>query len=233
MLGKNQSVERAPNENFAPTACAMHALKDHFTTDVGLMSVECRGHRFHAGHECLLRALLSPSRAGRRRQGGGIAALTIQPRLERTPDATASDTYLALTQAVSAELSSLGTSMPKVMKAFGHLGRAATAEGALDRKTQALIALPLSVAVRCDPCIGFHTQVPARLGAPLGRTLTRPPAWLSTWAAGRRSWTPPVPSRHSTSSPARRRADRCRLATAFRRAARGRCRAACDTATAR
>jgi AhpD family alkylhydroperoxidase len=165
MLGKNQSVERAPNENFAPTACAMHALKDHFTTDVGLMSVECRGHRFHAGHECLLRALLSPSRAGRRRQGGGIAALTIQPRLERTPDATASDTYLALTQAVSAELSSLGTSMPKVMKAFGHLGRAATAEGALDRKTQALIALPLSVAVRCDPCIGFHTQVPARLGA--------------------------------------------------------------------
>jgi AhpD family alkylhydroperoxidase len=51
------------------------------------------------------------------------------------------------------------------MKAFGDLGRAATAEGALDKKTMELIALALSVAVPCDPCIGFHTQTPAKLGA--------------------------------------------------------------------
>ena len=52
-----------------------------------------------------------------------------------------------------------------MMKAFGDLGRAATAAGALDKKTKELIALALSVAVRCDPCIGFHTQTLVKLGA--------------------------------------------------------------------
>jgi AhpD family alkylhydroperoxidase len=77
----------------------------------------------------------------------------------------ATDTYRALTQAVSTELASLRTSTPDVMKAFGDLGRAATAEGVLDKKTKELIALALSVAVRCDPCIGFHTQTLLKLGA--------------------------------------------------------------------
>jgi AhpD family alkylhydroperoxidase len=77
----------------------------------------------------------------------------------------ATDNYRALTQAVSTELASLRTSTPEVMKAFGDLGRAATADGALDKKTKELIALALSVAARCDPCIGFHTQALAKLGA--------------------------------------------------------------------
>lgn len=77
----------------------------------------------------------------------------------------ATDTYRAMTQAVSTELASLRTSTPDVMKAFGDLGRAATADGALDKKTKELIALALSVAVRCDPCIGFHTQTLVKLGA--------------------------------------------------------------------
>lgn len=51
------------------------------------------------------------------------------------------------------------------MRAFGDLGRAAIADGVLDKKTKELIALPLSVAVRCDPCIGFHTQALAKLEA--------------------------------------------------------------------
>jgi AhpD family alkylhydroperoxidase len=77
----------------------------------------------------------------------------------------ATDSYRSLTHAVSAELASLRSSAPDVMKAFGDLGRAATADGALDKKTKELIALALSVAARCDPCIGFHTQTLARLGA--------------------------------------------------------------------
>lgn len=77
----------------------------------------------------------------------------------------ATDSYRALTQSVSSELASLRTSTPDVMKAFSDLGRAATADGALDKKTKELIALALSVAVRCDPCIGFHTQALAKLGA--------------------------------------------------------------------
>jgi AhpD family alkylhydroperoxidase len=77
----------------------------------------------------------------------------------------ANDSYRALTQAVSSDLARLRTSTPDVMKAFSDLGRAATADGALDKKTKELIALALSVAVRCDPCIGFHTQALAKLGA--------------------------------------------------------------------
>lgn len=69
-----------------------------------------------------------------------------------------------LTQAVSASLASLRSSTPDVMKSFGELGRAATGNGVLDRKTKELIALALSVAARCDPCIGFHMQTLVKLG---------------------------------------------------------------------
>ncbi|MFO1341430.1 MAG: carboxymuconolactone decarboxylase family protein [Burkholderiaceae bacterium] len=70
-----------------------------------------------------------------------------------------------LTHAVSTGLAPLRASTPEVMKAFSELGRAATADGALDAKTKELIALALSVAARCDPCIGFHAKALARLGA--------------------------------------------------------------------
>lgn len=78
---------------------------------------------------------------------------------------TAPDHYRDLTQAVSSRLSQLRASTPEVMKTFNELGRAATAAGALDAKTKELIALALSVAVRCDPCIGFHTRTLVKLGA--------------------------------------------------------------------
>ena len=75
------------------------------------------------------------------------------------------DSYRDLTHTVSAHLATLRTSTPDVMKSFGDLGRAATANGVLDKKTKELIALALSVAARCDPCIGFHTQTLVKLGA--------------------------------------------------------------------
>ncbi len=78
---------------------------------------------------------------------------------------TTSESYRALTQSVSARLLPLRTSTPEVMKAFSELGRAATAPGVLDEKTKELIALALSVAARCDPCIGFHARTLVRLGA--------------------------------------------------------------------
>jgi AhpD family alkylhydroperoxidase len=73
--------------------------------------------------------------------------------------------FRGLTRSVSTGLSSLRTSTPEVMKSFSELGRAATADGSLDAKTKELIALALSVAARCDPCIGFHTQTLVKLGA--------------------------------------------------------------------
>lgn len=75
------------------------------------------------------------------------------------------DKFRTLTRSVSAGLSTLRTSTPEVMKSFSELGRAATSDGTLDAKTKELIALALSVAARCDPCIGFHAQTLVKLGA--------------------------------------------------------------------
>jgi len=75
------------------------------------------------------------------------------------------DKFLGLTRSVSATLSTLRTNTPEVMKSFSELGRAATSDGKLDAKTKELIALALSVAARCDPCIGFHAQTLVKLGA--------------------------------------------------------------------
>ncbi len=37
--------------------------------------------------------------------------------------------------------------------------------GALDKKTQELVAMAISVASRCDACIGFHAEACVKLGA--------------------------------------------------------------------
>jgi AhpD family alkylhydroperoxidase len=73
--------------------------------------------------------------------------------------------YRDLAHGVSAKLAGLRASTPEVMKSFAELGRAATTAGVLDRKTKELIALAVSVASRCDPCIAFHTQTLVKLGA--------------------------------------------------------------------
>jgi AhpD family alkylhydroperoxidase len=70
-----------------------------------------------------------------------------------------------LTQSISASLATLRTHTPEVMKSFHELGRAATGDGVLDKKTKELIALALSVAALCEPCIGFHMQTLVKLGA--------------------------------------------------------------------
>ena len=73
--------------------------------------------------------------------------------------------FRGLTRSISAGLATLRTSTPEVMKSFSELGRAATSDGTLDAKTKELIALALSVATRCDPCIAFHAQTLVKLGA--------------------------------------------------------------------
>ncbi len=55
--------------------------------------------------------------------------------------------------------------IPKVMQGFGALADNAKAAGALDAKTKELIAMGISIALRCDGCIGFHTRGAIRHGA--------------------------------------------------------------------
>ncbi|MGA2638951.1 carboxymuconolactone decarboxylase family protein [Methylocella sp.] len=73
--------------------------------------------------------------------------------------------YRELTHGVSKNLATLRADLPEVLKGFGELARAATQDGALDKKTKELIALALGVAAHCDACIGFHAQTLVKLGA--------------------------------------------------------------------
>ena len=52
-----------------------------------------------------------------------------------------------------------------VMKAFREMGAAAHGGGALDAKTKELLAVAISVAVRCDPCINYHVEGARKHGA--------------------------------------------------------------------
>lgn len=54
---------------------------------------------------------------------------------------------------------------PDTMKAFSEMARAAHEGGALDHKTKELVALAISVATRCAPCIAYHAQGAVKHGA--------------------------------------------------------------------
>ena len=54
---------------------------------------------------------------------------------------------------------------PEPMKAFSALARAALEPKALDTKTKELIALAISVAIRCDGCVAFHAEAAVKQGA--------------------------------------------------------------------
>jgi AhpD family alkylhydroperoxidase len=70
-----------------------------------------------------------------------------------------------MTKELTAQLRNLRGGAPEVMKAFAGMAQAATAPKALDGKTKELIALAISVAVRCDDCIAFHVKAALREGA--------------------------------------------------------------------
>jgi AhpD family alkylhydroperoxidase len=59
----------------------------------------------------------------------------------------------------------LRTDSPDVMKAFSGLAQGALKPKALDYKTKELIAVAISVAIRCDDCIGFHVKAALEQGA--------------------------------------------------------------------
>lgn len=54
---------------------------------------------------------------------------------------------------------------PDPMRAFSALARAALETKALDTKTKELMALAISVAIRCDGCVAFHAEAAVKQGA--------------------------------------------------------------------
>lgn len=73
--------------------------------------------------------------------------------------------YSDITKRISGNMKALRKGIPDTMNGFSALAQAATAEGALDKKTKELIALAIGVSTRCDGCIGFHSKALAELGA--------------------------------------------------------------------
>ena len=75
------------------------------------------------------------------------------------------ENYTNLIAAVSANSAKLRKDIPEVMQGFNAMAQAASKAGALDAKTKELIAMALSVAARCDPCVGYHAKALVKLGA--------------------------------------------------------------------
>jgi AhpD family alkylhydroperoxidase len=70
-----------------------------------------------------------------------------------------------LTKELSSHLKTLRGGAPAVMKAFSAIAQAALEPKALDAKTKELLALGISVAVRCDDCVAFHVKGALEQGA--------------------------------------------------------------------
>lgn len=62
-------------------------------------------------------------------------------------------------------LRNLNGTIPDTARAFGALGKSVKEGGALDYKTKEFIALGMSIAVRCEPCISLHTEALIKAGA--------------------------------------------------------------------
>lgn len=71
----------------------------------------------------------------------------------------------AMAKSMNPAVGELHKSAPGPMKAFHEMGAAAMEPGALDSKTKELMAVAISVAVRCDPCVTYHVAGAQRAGA--------------------------------------------------------------------
>lgn len=68
-------------------------------------------------------------------------------------------------KSLSPNLRELRLGNVEVMKGFSAIAQGALRPGALDTKTKELIALAISVATRCDDCVGFHAKAAFEQGA--------------------------------------------------------------------
>ncbi len=73
--------------------------------------------------------------------------------------------WLALIGDMNGAVRNLRHAAPDVMKSFSEMARAAHGAQALDAQTRELVALAISVAVRCDPCIAYHAEAAVKHGA--------------------------------------------------------------------
>jgi AhpD family alkylhydroperoxidase len=75
------------------------------------------------------------------------------------------DRWLENHRELSNKVRSLRGDTSEIMDAFSKMANAASVKKVLDTKSKELIALGISVAVRCDDCITFHAKAAVDNGA--------------------------------------------------------------------
>ena len=73
--------------------------------------------------------------------------------------------YPAFIAATRDRSRTLARAIPDTMKGFGTLSKAVKEGGTLGVKEKEFVALGISVAVRCEPCIAFHVEALMKAGA--------------------------------------------------------------------
>jgi AhpD family alkylhydroperoxidase len=73
--------------------------------------------------------------------------------------------YVGYHKHLEERLTQLGRELPGPMTGFARLHKKAVEDGALSAKTKELMALAVSVAVRCEGCIAYHVRDAVKAGA--------------------------------------------------------------------
>ena len=63
------------------------------------------------------------------------------------------------------QVKEFNTAIGETAIGFGAIAKSLSGDGALSHKPKELVALGIAVAIRCEPCILFHTQALVRIGA--------------------------------------------------------------------
>jgi len=74
-------------------------------------------------------------------------------------------TYAEIRKRITTANAKFKKAQPGTFEGFNTIHSQAMPDGALDAKIKEIIAVALSVASRCDPCIAFHTRAALRHGA--------------------------------------------------------------------
>jgi AhpD family alkylhydroperoxidase len=73
--------------------------------------------------------------------------------------------YIELHTHLDEQMASLGSELPGPMSGFARLHRKVVEDGVLPGKVKELIALSVSVAIRCEGCIAYHVHDAIKAGA--------------------------------------------------------------------
>lgn len=63
------------------------------------------------------------------------------------------------------QVKSFNAAIGDTAKGFGAIAASLRGDGALSHRQKEFVALGIAVAIRCEPCILFHTEALIRLGA--------------------------------------------------------------------